>query len=88
MMDIKINVNGKPVNAYLALPAGGSGPGVLVLHAWWGLNSFFKDLCGRLAAEGFSALAPDLYHGPIADTVEGAQALHDAADDKQIGETV
>ncbi len=87
-MDIKIEVDGKPVNAFLALPAGGTGPGVLVLHAWWGLNSFFKDLCGRLAAEGFVALAPDLYHGPIADTVEGAQSLADSADQKQIGDTI
>jgi len=42
---------------------------LLVLHAWWGLNDFFKGFCHRLAAEGFVALAPDLFHGKIATTV-------------------
>jgi len=38
---IQLQVNEKPVDAYLAAPEGG-GPGILVLHAWWGLNPFFK----------------------------------------------
>jgi carboxymethylenebutenolidase len=79
-MDIQIQVNDQPVKAYLAIPASGSGPGVLVLHAWWGLTPFFKQLCDRLAEQGFVALAPDLYHGPTADTIEEAQALVDVAD--------
>ena len=40
---------------FLALPASGPGPGVLVLHAWWGLNETMKSVCSRLAAEGFVA---------------------------------
>lgn len=87
-MDIQIQVNQQPVRAYLAVPAGGTGPGVLVLHAWWGLTPFFKTLCDRLAEAGFIALAPDLYHGPTAATVAEAQALIDAADSQQIGDTV
>ena len=59
-------------NSYLALPKSGKGAGVLILHAWWGLNDFFKDFCQRLALEGFVALAPDLYHGKIATTVDEA----------------
>ena len=60
---------------FLATPAKGSGPGVLVLHAWWGLNDTIKALCTRLADAGFTAFAPDLYHGKIADDIPGAKAL-------------
>jgi carboxymethylenebutenolidase len=60
-------------NSYLALPSTGKGPGVLVLHAWWGLNDFFRDLCDRLAQEGFVALAPDLFSGKVARTIAEAE---------------
>jgi carboxymethylenebutenolidase len=59
----------------LERPASGSGPGVLVIHAWWGLNSFFKALCKRLARQGYVAFAPDLYHGKTAATIEEAKRL-------------
>jgi carboxymethylenebutenolidase len=63
------------LNFYLATPRQTTGKGVLVIHAWWGLNQFFKDLCNRLATEGFVALAPDLYHGKTAVTIEEAKKL-------------
>jgi carboxymethylenebutenolidase len=55
--------NGSTGTGYLATPEGGSGPGVLVIQEWWGLVPHIKDVCDRFAAEGFVALAPDLYHG-------------------------
>lgn len=60
---------------YLAKPKSGKGKGVLVLHAWWGLNPFVKKFCDRLAKEGFVALAPDLYRGAVASTIAEAKKL-------------
>lgn len=65
---------------FLALPPAGNGPGVLVLHAWWGLNKTMKDFCTKLAESGFTAFAPDLYHGKIADTIPDAETLGSALD--------
>ncbi len=55
--------NGSTDQGYLASPDGSSGPGVVVIQEWWGLVAHIKDVCDRLAGEGFVALAPDLYHG-------------------------
>ena len=85
--EIQLNVNDKKVNAYLALPEN-SGPGVLVLHAWWGLKPFFKQVCDRLAGQGFTVLAPDLRDGQIATTIEEAKALMEKSDSQFIGDTV
>lgn len=68
------------VNAYAALPANDNGRGVLVLHAWWGLNETIKTFCRRLANEGFTVFAPDLYHGKIADTIPAAEILSSELD--------
>jgi carboxymethylenebutenolidase len=65
---------------FLALPPTGSGPGVLILHAWWGLNDTIKAFCTRLADSGFVAFAPDLYHGRVADNIPDAEALGSALD--------
>lgn len=62
-------------DGYLAMPKDGKGSPVLVLHAWWGLNTTIKDLCDRLADEGFLVFAPDLYRGDITDKIEEAEKL-------------
>jgi carboxymethylenebutenolidase len=66
---------------YLAVPPSGKGPGVLVLHAWWGVNDTIKAFCTRLAESGFVAFAPDLYHGKVADNISDAEALGNALDE-------
>jgi carboxymethylenebutenolidase len=58
--------NGSDASGYLVRPDGGFGPGVLVIQEWWGLDSGIKEMASRLAAAGFVALAPDLYHGELA----------------------
>jgi carboxymethylenebutenolidase len=75
--------------AYLAVPERGTGAGVLVLHAWWGLTSVFTDVCDRLAAAGYVALAPSLFpDGATAATIPEAEALRDAHDEATVVEPV
>ena len=70
-------------NGYLALPPGGAGAPVLVLHAWWGLNDTIKGVCDRLADAGFIAFAPDLYHGTVVDTIPAAESQSSALFQRQ-----
>jgi carboxymethylenebutenolidase len=79
---------GRIGSGYLATPKAESGPGVLVLHAWWGLNPFFRSLCDRLAEEGFVALAPDMHHGKVATTIEEAKTLISRMDGDDTGNLV
>jgi len=72
---VQIPSNGGTTPGYLATPAGGKGPGVLVIQEWWGLVPHIKHVADRFAAEGFSALAPDLYHGKTASEPDGAGKL-------------
>ena len=58
--------NGDTARGYLATPDGGSGPGVIVVQEWWGLDPNIKQVADQLAADGFAALAPDLYRGELA----------------------
>ena len=81
--DITFDVNGQTTAGYLAVPEQRSAPGVIVLHAWWGLNSIFKKLCDRLAEEGFAAFAPDLNNGKVAKTIEEAKQLMSERDQEQ-----
>jgi carboxymethylenebutenolidase len=69
--------NGQMASGYLARPATRSGPGVLVIQEWWGLDPDLKKTTDRLGDAGFVALAPDLYHGAVAghDEMDKASAL-------------
>ena len=66
---------GGTAHGYLALPEGGSGPGVIVIQEWWGLTDHIADISDRLAKEGFVALAPDLYGGKTAHDADEAGAM-------------
>jgi carboxymethylenebutenolidase len=63
---VEFESNGSTASGYVVMPLGGSGPGVLVMQEWWGLDSGIKEMAERVAAAGFVALAPDLYHGELA----------------------
>ncbi len=67
--------NGGQAHGYLAVPDAGSGPGLIVIQEWWGLVDHIKDVCDRFAAEGFVALAPDLF---------GGRTTHDADEAGQL----
>jgi carboxymethylenebutenolidase len=77
-----IELSGNHGRAYRAAPPRDEGPGVLVLHAWWGLNETIQSMADRLAEAGFLAIAPDLYRGVVVDTEEAAEreAERDAAE--------
>ena len=73
---IEFPSNGGADQGYLAVPASGSGPGVVVIQEWWGLVDHIKDVCDRFAEAGFVALAPDLYHGrSTTEPDEAAKAM-------------
>ena len=67
--------NGGSTDGYLSVPDSGNGPGVIVIQEWWGLVDHIKEVCDRFAAEGFVALAPDLYHGKTTKSPDEAGKL-------------
>jgi carboxymethylenebutenolidase len=71
--NVTFATNGDEAYGYLALPASGSGPGVIVIQEWWGLTTHIAHIADRLAGDGFVALAPDLYGG--ATTHDADEAL-------------
>src|SRR5258708_28270544 len=71
----EFQADGRTISAYLAVPEHGSGPGVLVLHAWWGLTDPFRHVFDPLAYAGLAAPAPHLYPGQTTATGEGTPTL-------------
>src|SRR5258705_12506986 len=72
---VEFQSNGHSAKGYLATPAAGKGPGVIVIQEWWGLVGHIKSVCDRFAAAGYAALAPDLYHGQTASELDAAGKL-------------
>jgi carboxymethylenebutenolidase len=77
---IDVRVGDRRVKVYRSKSEKNDAPGVLLVHAWWGLNRFFRMVADRLAKEGFTVMAPDLYNGKTATTVEQAKEFLDALD--------
>ncbi|GDX31080.1 carboxymethylenebutenolidase [Actinomycetes bacterium] len=75
MRNIKVEIKGEQVDGVIALPASGSGLGVLVIQEWWGLVPHIQGLVQRLAAAGFVALAVDHYRGVETTEPDEAQKL-------------
>jgi carboxymethylenebutenolidase len=73
-------------DAYLALPPSPPGPGIVALHAWWGLNRDFRDFANRLATDGFAVIAPDLFDGTVLDTIEDAERFAEELDEEHNAE--
>ena len=77
----ELEVAGTPVRAYVADSAGEGAPGVVVFHAWWGLNDDVKAFADRLAQAGFFVLAPDLYGGAVTAEIDEAKRLTGTVDE-------
>lgn len=70
-----ISLDGRELPLYVTAPESNSYPGILLVHAWWGLNECFRNICDQLAGEGYLVVAPDLYHGDVASTIDEADAM-------------
>jgi carboxymethylenebutenolidase len=76
-----IQVGDSAVRAYVSIPAG-TRAGVVVLHAWWGLNDDLIAYADRLAAAGHAIVAPDMFAGEVATEVEDADRLSSGMDEE------
>jgi carboxymethylenebutenolidase len=79
-----IEAGGTTSGVYASGDAGPGTPGVVVFHAWWGLNDDVVAYVDRLAAAGFAVVAPDLFSGQVASTIEDADRLSGAADEAAV----
>jgi carboxymethylenebutenolidase len=84
---IEFRANGRTATGYLAMPPQ-PGPGLIVIQEWWGLVDHIKDLVNRFAAEGFVALAPDLFHGDMTKSPDQAGKLLMALNIEQAGKDI
>ena len=80
--------NGHTCSGYLAVPASGQGPAVVVIQEWWGLVPHIEELVERFAEEGFLAIAPDLYHGKTTKSPDDAMKLLMELDAEEAGREI
>jgi len=79
--------DGVDIYGYLALPPGGTGPGVIVIQEWWGLTDQIAGVADDFAAAGYVALAPDLYGGRTThDSDDAARLANELPMRKAVGE--
>jgi len=71
---VEFEANGATADGYLAEPEG-TGPGVVVLGEWWGLDYPMREIGDRFAEEGFVALVPDFYEGETTEEPDQAQQM-------------
>ena len=83
-----IETGGTPVRMYVAGKVAAGTPGVVVLHPWWGLNDDIVAYVERLAGAGFAVVAPDMFDGQVASTVEDADRLSGSSDEEAIQKIV
>lgn len=72
---LSFDTAGGATDAFVAMPEGETERAVILIHEWWGLNDHIKDIAERYAAEGFIAIAPDLYRGVIATNPDEASKM-------------
>ena len=77
-----------PTTAYVAGAGLDNGKAVIVIQEWWGLNDHIKEIADRYAAEGFTAIAPDLYRGQIAKDPGEASEMMNSLDVEDGLETI
>ncbi len=82
------SAGGRPVSAALATPAALPAPCVMLVHEWWGLNDQIKSVAAALAADGYLALAIDLYDGAVTDDAKTARKLVKAVEREAATDTV
>jgi len=80
MVDLKVGA--ETSQAYVAKPKGKASGALLVLHEWWGLTDWVKHMSDQLAAQGYLALAVDLYKGKATSDPKEAAALMQSKDEK------
>jgi len=89
LQELNLTTNGgKPVKAALAMPAVTPAPAIMLIHEWWGLNDQIKSVAAEFAAQGYVALAVDLYDGTVATTPEAARATMQAVKGAEATDTL